>query len=44
MADPLVLPVDLNFDNAGNMYVCESGSHRVQVFASIKIQSCSTSK
>ncbi|CAF1340951.1 unnamed protein product [Rotaria sordida] len=44
MTDPLDLPVDLDFDNAGNMYVCESGSHRVQFFALISNKSCSTSK
>jgi sugar lactone lactonase YvrE len=34
-------PTDLAFDNEGNLYVCDSGFHRVQMFALIDNRPCS---
>jgi hypothetical protein len=34
-------PVDLAFDNKGNLYVCDAQLHRVQMFTLIDNRPCS---
>jgi hypothetical protein len=41
-ADQFNTPSDLAFDSEGNLYVCDSWNHRIQMFSIIDNESCSS--
>ncbi len=41
-SDQFNRPQQMDFDNRGNLYVCDSGNNRIQMFALIDNRLCSS--